>query len=48
MPIPSFVWVICPRCLQRSGVLLPGHSAGPNRFECDDCGHEWTEADKKH
>jgi Zn ribbon nucleic-acid-binding protein len=40
---PHVLWIICPKCRQRSGVVLPLNRVNPvESFECTDCGHFWT------
>ena len=43
------LWVICPKCHQRSGMSLttPTRDSLVAQFECDDCGHVWTQPPPK-
>jgi hypothetical protein len=33
-------WVLCPACRQRAGMIS---DAVTNTYECEQCGHIWTE-----
>ena len=39
------VWVLCPKCHQRSGTRMPITVNPPNiYYECEQCGHVWMVA----
>jgi hypothetical protein len=42
---PTQLWMVCPQCLQRSGVPLALNRLNDtDYFECADCGHVWKQA----
>jgi transposase-like protein len=41
------IWVTCPACQQPGGVPVTRKGDSQQRYECDDCGHEWTVSERR-